>query len=211
MRALDEHRSQGLVPGPSASGPALAGTLVVAGTEAAPGCEAAGGAEHLHLGSGLDQDGAGRHVVDTGDRLEQTTLFRVRRQGVGDVAVELVHAPGKRVVFVQQVGEQHAIGFAQLQTQRIAELVDLEACPLSDARMPSRSRPPIRPSRTRRPLAPKTSLSTAPMRTPLRSRTFCIRLRTRLRCATSERRWRLTDCKSRNYWEGMKLGRSNPN
>ena len=47
-----------------------------------------------------------------GDRFEQATLFRVRRQSVGDVPVELVHAPGKRVVFVQQVGEQHAIRFA---------------------------------------------------------------------------------------------------
>jgi len=39
----------------------------------------------------------------------------------GDVPVEIVHAPGKRVVFVQQVGEQHAICFAPLQTQRIAQ------------------------------------------------------------------------------------------
>lgn len=51
-------------------------------------------------------------TVDAGDRFEQTTRFGVRRQRPVDVAVEFAHAVGERVVFVQQVGEQDAIGLA---------------------------------------------------------------------------------------------------
>ncbi len=68
-----------------------------------------------------------------------------------------------------------------------------------------------RPSRMRRPFLPKMSLSTAPMRTPPRSITFCVWLRTCERRATSFRRWRLNVRRSRNCWEGTKLGRPNPN
>ena len=111
MRALDEHRSQGLVPGPPASGTALAGTSVVPGTHAGPGCErraAPNTAPSVPASINLAQADTQSIPRIVSSRRHS---IRSRRQGVGNVPVERVHAPGKRVVFVQQVGEQHAIRF----------------------------------------------------------------------------------------------------
>ena len=60
-------------------------------------------------------------MVDAGDGLQQAALVAVVREGVVDVAVEVLHAPVEVVVSAEQVGEQEAVGLAERQTQGVTE------------------------------------------------------------------------------------------
>ncbi len=121
--AADEHGAQVLGAGLGAGVPALAGA---AGADAGPGGEARG-VPKVAAGPGLDENGGGRGAVDAGDGLEQAAPRVVLGQIVVDAPLQVGEAPVQRVVLVEQVGRDEAVGLAQGHRQGIAEPIELGA------------------------------------------------------------------------------------